>query len=359
MDLTVLAIALINLAATAAVKKLVSGEDPGAEEWAGVATGVVSALLTPASRQSDQLDMMPIREYEQHMLAGRRFLQDLPTQWRNEDNRRHIIWAAHGEFVRAGSVAERQGDLLRQVEAEVSVAGCWLWVPSLPQVQSTLRRACDALARSILDGAGAAAVRAYRQVLLLCQTYGEVAGRALPMDPTTTSAWPAVLVVDTERWKWTHCLGIDMRIGDVAYDRSGARRANRTVAVPVEVTSREGPISAVLCPVDPRSTAAPSRWEDAIESVKEWWSGSVRPTLVGPPVFHGQYVAKGDTWAGELRSTLPCSTVAGVDQLAVVVRRVPYARTPKTGLRLNFAAKSNGIAFLVPPPIVRLQAIER
>ncbi|MEV0298504.1 hypothetical protein [Nocardia sp. NPDC050710] len=363
--LTAVTIALINLAATAVVKRLISGEDPSADEWAGVATAVVGALLSPASQRNeginaihDDLRMMPIREYDKHMLTGRRFLQGLPTQRLSEDDRRHLIWDAHGEFIRASSIAAQQRDLLRQVEAEVCVAGSWLWVPSLPQVKSTLRQTCNALTQSILKGEGAAAVRAYRQVLPLCQKYGEVAAdEALPLDPSAASTIPAALVIETERWKWTRCLGIDMRIGDVTYDYSGWHRANRAVAVSMEVTNvGMRPISVALWRSEPRSSAvlAPSSswWDDAIESVRQWWSGPVPPTPIEPAVSHDQYVAGGETWAGELRSPLPWSAVGGVNQLAVIVRRMASVRLPSTQFRPNLAmlAKSPGIAFLVLPP---------
>ncbi|MGK8556132.1 hypothetical protein [Nocardia gipuzkoensis] len=369
--LTAVTIALINLAATAVVKRLISGEDPSADERAGVATAVVSALLSPASQQNkginaihDELRMMPIREYDKHMLTGRRFLQGLLTPQLSADDRRHLLWDAHREFADASSIAIQQQDFLRRVEAEVCVAGCWLWVPSLPRVKETLRETCDALTRSIHRGSGEAAVRAYRHVLPLCQKYGEVAAdEALPMDPSAARPWPAALVVDTERGKWTRCLGIDMRIVDVTYDSSGGFRADRAIAVSVELANTRGlPISVALWPSEPRSSAVSatsSWWDDAIKSIKERLSGPIPPTRMEPAVSHGQYVAAGDTWAGELHSPLSWSSLGGVGQLAVIVRNLASGGYPSTRLRLNLPSKSSGTAFLVPPPIVRLRAIER
>jgi hypothetical protein len=78
------------------------------------------------------------------MSAGVRFMSDLPVAWRTDEDRRDLIHDARAAFVHATAVAHQMSDVRLQVKAELAVASCWIWVPSVPDVRRTLEHT-DAL----------------------------------------------------------------------------------------------------------------------------------------------------------------------------------------------------------------------
>lgn len=132
-----LAVVLGAIAARTLVSEIIRGATMPRDDWADVAADVVGALITTSYRQesglqqlnqglgkiSQQIDDTPVREFDQHMVAGRRFLRDLPVAWRTAEDRRDLIRDARAEFVRAAAIAELRKDLSRQALAEVAIAG--------------------------------------------------------------------------------------------------------------------------------------------------------------------------------------------------------------------------------------------
>ncbi|WP_141743780.1 hypothetical protein [Streptomyces agglomeratus] len=246
--------AFVALAASATVKQLVRGESPSSEDWGGIAGQVVDILLTQSSSQNtalerveqqlgrieQQLSVQPANRYEEYMAAGRRQLRDLHPEWRTSRERDDIIRDARTQFVNAVGVAEVQKDIRRQTMAEIAVAGCWLWVPSLPDVEHTLRTARLELANAVRTGAGSDAVRAYSDILRLAKAYHEVGDEyGIPIDPVTVipaltsrPGSPVVMAMRTEPGRWIRCLGVRMRVGPASRPSDPLRRVT-TVKVEV------------------------------------------------------------------------------------------------------------------------------
>jgi hypothetical protein len=201
-----LAIALGRIAGQATVTQFVQGAPFDRKDWANVAGQITEALIGASLAQEStfqglgeqidriggKIDQIPLREYAQHMAAGRRYLREVTPQWRTELDRRDMIRDARGEFVRASAIAEVGNDLVRQVAAELAIAGCWLWVPSLDDVKNTITNARTLFEQEILFGAECEALHqglvvlpytdsatcyyltaAYADVVALARGYGE------------------------------------------------------------------------------------------------------------------------------------------------------------------------------------------
>lgn len=355
--------ALATLADSKAVQQLVSGEAPTIEDWALVAGGVVAALLTPMRGQSktlgsidkalasieQQLSALPNTEYQQHIMAGERFLRDLPVSWRKEDDRADIIRDARGEFVRASAVAQQIGNAYLRALAEVAIASCWLWVPSLPDVQGTLGGARKILEEGVLNRADLKMVRAYIDVLRLCQAYGETgpvlrrgspslrAEQALPVDPAAVPAVPAVLAVNAETGQWVYCLGVWVRVGNVTLGKPGG-----WTSVEVDVMNERWPMVHVhltavptalvplvstteQLPVLPQRLSRMLRESDLFMKLRgklgrllDKESKALGDSNI-PREDKDQALSQGDN----LATTLWTEPVAGASQLAVMVRLPP------------------------------------
>ncbi|MFD1940027.1 hypothetical protein ACFSKW_52080 [Nonomuraea mangrovi] len=233
-----LAVALLALAASTVVRALVQGAWLSEQDWAGAAAGVANALITHAgqsktpdhgprlARIEGRIAAIPDRiydrRYDQHIAAGRRFLQDLPMNWRTTQERADIIRDARAEFVRASAIASESGAVHKAVVAEVAIAGCWLWVPSLPDVQRTLNAARHMLEASLLDTPSALVVRDYIDVLKLSRGYGAVPAHwSIPVDPAKLSGIDAVLSVRADARRWAYCLGLWARAGGASGSANG------------------------------------------------------------------------------------------------------------------------------------------
>lgn len=190
-----LAAYLAEFATRALVLKLMEGKRVDPNAWAVLAGQVAGTIVTASSRQDSELtelgrkvdaldqkvdalgrklDAIPAREFSQHMTAGCRHLQDLPASWRTKQDRRDLIRDARGEFVRASAIAGNMGDTQRQAAAEVAIAGCWLWVPSMQDFTNTLDKArlmveTELLFRPI--GAFGALSSAYNDIVTACKAY--------------------------------------------------------------------------------------------------------------------------------------------------------------------------------------------
>ena len=235
-----LAVALGAIATKTLVAELIQGGSMNRAGWANVAGEVVDTLITTSGRQEaglqelgqkiDQvgkrIDGIAVREFEQHMAAGRRYLRDLPVEWRTERDRRDLIHDARGEFVRAVAIAELDKDLDRRVSAEVAIAGCWLWVPSLKDVKNTIGVARQVLEEELLFGA-TWPTASYRDVLQLCRSFGEQPSyTGTPILPRNLGGWPmptpgARIAVQAREKQWVGCAGVALKI-----DRQEAIIAN-------------------------------------------------------------------------------------------------------------------------------------
>jgi cold shock CspA family protein len=175
-----LAVSLAAIAAKGVVTSVILGSPPDRKAWASVGTQVVDALVkaTPKpestlSRLVRAIEGQSARDFNIRMASGRRFLQDLPMIWRTAVDRGELIRDARAAFVGAVAVAEHMDDPRRIALAEVAIAGCWLWVPSVQDVSLTLARARRVLeqaarAREATPGllADLAAVRELQEALL-------------------------------------------------------------------------------------------------------------------------------------------------------------------------------------------------
>jgi hypothetical protein len=190
-----LAAALAGIATRTLVIKLLDGNRPDPNAWAGIAGQIVETIVGATSRQASELDelggkvdalggkvdalgwkvdALPAREFGQHMTAGCRHLRDLSVSRRTRRDRRDLIRDARGEFVRASAVAAQMRDIQRQATAEVAIAGCWLWVPSIPDVTNTLDNARILVEKELLFGAVGAfsgLSSSYRDIVTLCKSY--------------------------------------------------------------------------------------------------------------------------------------------------------------------------------------------
>ncbi|WP_405971705.1 hypothetical protein OG496_18980 [Streptomyces sp. NBC_00988] len=230
-----LAIALGALVARTAVAQLVAGQAMDNAAWAGAASQVVDVLVTTATRQESGLQQLgqgfevlgrkidavgkqvgdiPGREFEEYMAAGRRYVRDLPDTWRSARDRRGLIQDARREFVHAYGIAEHMRSPHRQALADVAIAGCWLWVPSLPDVRKTIGAARQILETELLRGS-TLPTKSYADVLDLCRSYGEQPRTAVdPILPAPGQAPTpfARLAVRAPYGSWVTCAGIDVRI---------------------------------------------------------------------------------------------------------------------------------------------------
>lgn len=190
-----IAATLLDFATRALVLKLMEGKRVDPSAWAGLSGQFVSALVTAAYRQDSELkeldrkvdvlgqkidvlgrklDAIPAREFSEHMVAGCRQLRDLPVSRRTKQDRRDLIRDARSEFVRASAIAENMGDIQRQAVAEVAIAGCWLWVPSIQDFTDTLDKARVMVETELLfrgTGAFGALSSSYRDVVAACKAY--------------------------------------------------------------------------------------------------------------------------------------------------------------------------------------------
>jgi hypothetical protein len=204
-----LAVALGAIATKTIVAELIKGAPMARGDWADVAGQVIDAVINSGAQEesgiqrlgqkieqvSQQVNEIPLREFDQHMAAGRRYLRDLPVAWRKKQDRRDLIHDARAEFVRAVAIAELRNDLRRQALAEVAIAGCWLWVPSINDVKMAAGQARRLLEREILFGAYTPSalvkigriqvsqevdglVGDYTDVVKLCKAYGERSAQA-------------------------------------------------------------------------------------------------------------------------------------------------------------------------------------
>jgi hypothetical protein len=224
-----LAVALSAIATKAAVTQLIQGGPMSRGDWAGVAGQIVETVINTSARQesgiqrlgqdidkvSQQISEIPTREFDQHMAAGRRYLRDLPAAWRTDEDRRELIRDARAEFVQAVAIAELGNDLQRQALAEVAVAGCWLWVPSIDDVRNAAGQARRLLEREILFAnypwprGIAPLVGDYIDAVTLCKAYGERSAQAtLPM---RRSRWGR-LTVNAALDQWIECSDIWVRV---------------------------------------------------------------------------------------------------------------------------------------------------
>ena len=238
-----LAVALTAIATKTIVAQLIQGAPPSQGGWGDVAGQVAQTLVNSAARQesgiqrlgqqvnqlsrqvnqlSRQVNEIPIREFGQHMAAGCRYLLDLPPAWRTDQDRRDLIHDARQEFVTAGAIAKQSHDLRRQALAEVAIAGCWLWVPSIGDVRNAAGLARRLLEVEVLHGAYSpldefASVRAlpsagtasplddYIDVVEFCKAYGERSEyAALPL----RSSPEARLAVRAALDRWVECTDI-------------------------------------------------------------------------------------------------------------------------------------------------------
>ncbi|WP_405839374.1 hypothetical protein [Streptomyces sp. NBC_01518] len=230
-----LAIALGALVARTAVAQLVAGQAMDNAAWAGAASQVVDVLVSTATRQESgfqqlgqgfevlgrkidavgkQVGDIPGREFEEYMAAGRRYVRDLPDTWRSARDRRGLIQDARREFVHAYGIAEHMRSPHRQALADVAIAGCWLWVPSLPDVRKTIGAARQILETELLRGS-TLPTKSYADVLYLCRSYGEqprTAGKPILPAPGQAPTPLARLAVRAPYGSWVTCAGIEVRI---------------------------------------------------------------------------------------------------------------------------------------------------
>lgn len=223
-----LAVGLTAIATKRLVAELIRGTSMTRGDWGDVAGEIVATLITTSHRQESgqqrlaekidqvgkQIDAIPAREFDQHMSAGRRHLRDLPTGWRTDQDRHDLIRDARAEFVRALAVAESVNDPLRQAFAEVAISGCWLWVPSLPDVKNTIAQARRILERELLFGPTRPAT-AYTDVLALCKSYGErpsiTAVAVVP--PSQSFTYGRLrLRVNAVEGQWVECAGVQLLV---------------------------------------------------------------------------------------------------------------------------------------------------
>ncbi|GII88749.1 hypothetical protein Ssi03_67390 [Sphaerisporangium siamense] len=282
-----LAVALGVIAARTAVAQLIRGAYLSNDDWAGVAAQVVDALITTATgqrsgfqqvgqrldqfgRQIDDLgrriDALPAREFDNHMAAGRRYVRDFPDSWRTAQDRRELVRDARHEFVRAFGVAERMKDAHRQALADVAIAGCWLWVPSMNDVTKTVGAARRILEQEILFGAAPLAA-SYKDVLSLCKALGErPASTGLPVIPRSGQAPTpgARLAVTAVQGHWVGCADVEVNVEAVTAPEPPTAPRPRSTAPnppPTRFVRRSG--GGIVPSADPNSwslgTSVPPR----------------------------------------------------------------------------------------------------
>jgi len=232
-----LAVALGAIATKALVSDFIRGTHVTRDTWAQVATEVVDIMTANYSQQASsqrqlgqridqlsgqiqqiggQIEAMPVGEFDHYMEAGRRYMLDLPVRWRTDTDRRELIRGARHEFVNAVASARLMKDAQREALAEVAIAGCWLWVPSLEDVKNTIGRAREILEHEVLFGQSTPTA-AYADVLALAKSYGERSRRtAMPVVPKWGLAnVGARLAVSAVTGQWVECAGVELKLGAI------------------------------------------------------------------------------------------------------------------------------------------------
>jgi hypothetical protein len=273
------AVALATVAAKTVVGQLVQGTPMTRDSWAEASRQIIDALASQSSRQeggfdriSRQIDAIPVREFNEHIAAGRALLRELPGDWRDEKDRDTLIHDARIEFVHAYATAQQLADAQRQALAEVAIGGCWVWVGSLARAQDRFRGAREVLEQRILSGAEPAdrGVRVdCAEVLALCKHFGErPAITAIPVvarsDREIPQAWWANIAVPAVTDQWVECVGIELRAGrmeEVGYYKGFiVSRPQRAFEIPVEVRNgRQERIVVGLTGVGP-DQRSPQAW---------------------------------------------------------------------------------------------------
>ncbi|TLP66146.1 hypothetical protein [Microbispora triticiradicis] len=259
-----LAVALGAIATKAAVTALLQQGAWDDANWAIVAHQVIDAVVGVRNRPDAgvqrigqrldvlerqiaavgrKVELIPVREFDEHMAAGRRYMRDLRDQWRTAYDRYALVERAQHEFVRAFGIAENMKDASRQALADTAIAGCWLWVPSMPDVIKTIGQARLILEQELLFGA-TLPTSSYADVVRLCRAYGECpAWTGNPVVPASGPPTPGARVaVRAEYNRWTRCAGVDMRVNPAGDD--GARQR--------AVTTRGGPVIPVVTAPGPQ-----------------------------------------------------------------------------------------------------------
>lgn len=329
-----LAVALSVIGAKTVVGELIKGTPITRDGWAEVAKDVIDALVTNSSSQESGLDRLgrqiaeiPIREFGEHMAAGRRFLRDLPVAWRTEQDRRDLIRDARNQFVQAFGIAEQMNDMPRQVIADVAIAGCWLWVPSLPDVLNTIGAARRNLEQHVIHSQyDSDTAASFADVLTLCRAFRECpVGAAVPV-ATVSGLDPfpgAEIKVQAVARQWVEYAGIKLRIGQLQAGpplNSFTRQFGPSYALPVEIhNTRE-------------------RW------ISVGFYGS--PSLVGQPgsrckVAGGSSTSliltgHGDTKSGRVAVVAATEVLVRENRFLMVAFIVPTPQTPKSMLYASY-----------------------
>lgn len=104
-------------------------------------------------------------------------------------------------------------DLQREALAEVAIAGCWLWVPSLEDVKNTIGRTREILEHEVLFGQSTPTA-AYADVLALAKSYGERSRRtAMPVAPKWgLASVGARLAVFAVTGQWVEAAGVELKL---------------------------------------------------------------------------------------------------------------------------------------------------
>ncbi|MGH3932651.1 MAG: hypothetical protein ACRDTF_22060 [Pseudonocardiaceae bacterium] len=386
------ALALIAITVPTLVQWL-SGQPVTGGDWAAVTGAVANALINHTSGNNPMPDYGPAlqrielalekeasNKYQDCMTAGRRFLSDLPVQqpyypypgrqlygaqpgygvqpyypaqqpYQADPN--SLIRDARSKFVDASAVAERMGDAYRMAEAEVAIAGCWLMLQSLPDMQRALSQARTILEEALLNGAGPQMVRAYIHVLQLCRASGEVhRDVGIPLDPAAKTT-DGMFAVEACWGQWVGCLDVWVRLHGAELDPAG-----RCNFVTLEVSNLSWP-KIRFCLGAPRTQRTlPSarrasvpvqeniwkrieRWsDDPVEAIMRWGRGEPPPATTylttqrpaANPPGDWRYLNRGSL-SGAI--TLPSLTIDR--EVAVKVQLI------ERGLRGH-----PGITFLVP-----------
>jgi hypothetical protein len=241
-----LAVALAAIALRAVVVQFVRGEILDTDGWSDVAGDVAGAVVanagsaTPARTGIARVapNNAAVREFD--MTSGRRYVRDLPDSWRTERDRLELTRDARQQFVHASSVAEHMQDPYRQAQAEIAIAGCWLWVPSLDDTRKTMREARTLLARARFSG-GPVVEQAYQEVARLCRAFEPPASSA-EVGPAVSPARVAASAPSTN-------LGYDhwAEVGSVA-----VRFHRRSVRQAEDDGEEEVTPSGIVIPAQPR-----------------------------------------------------------------------------------------------------------
>lgn len=276
-----LAVALTVIATRAIVADLIKGSGMSNDAWAAVGSDIAGAVMTSAlrpdggaqlakkvdllSRQikqvGQQVEDLPVREFDIRMAAGRRHMRDLPAHWRTRQDRRQLIHDARNEFVSAVALAETMGDVRRQALAEVAIAACWLWVPSLRDVKNTAGHVRRALENELLFGS-TWPVEEYADIVKLCRAYGEqpkATGTPIVPSPSRAPTPGARLAVHAKRAKWVECAGIRLRLEDLPVESNKVAKP-ATGAKPVIAPMGYLSDTAIKKFRDQGVTFAPATW---------------------------------------------------------------------------------------------------